>query len=106
MNIKDRVKEFNNEIDEKIDKDSKGSKSKKKVSATLEVLKDKISKFKDSEEFKNLLRTYSKFHTYSTNNKQLIYIQTLGQATYVAGYGTWEKLGRYVKKDEKGIKIL
>lgn len=106
VDIKDQVKNINSEVEDKIKDKKKGSKNHKKVSATLEILKDKISNFKNSEEFKNLLRTYSKFHNYSANNKQLIYIQTLGQATQVAGYSTWKKLDRNVKKGEKGIKIL
>lgn len=104
--IKENVKNINSEIESKIKEKKGGSKNNKNVAATLEVLKDKITNFKDSKELKNLLRTYSKFHHYSASNKQLIYIQTLGQATRVAGYTTWEKIGRNVKKGEKGIKIL
>lgn len=54
------------------------------------------------EEF---LRFQAQFHRYSFGNALLIYTQK-PDATYVAGYKTWQKLGRYVKKGEHGIMIF
>lgn len=58
-----------------------------------------------SENYKKYLNFLSRFHNYSFNNQILIFCQC-EEATYVAGYKTWEKMNRYVKKGQKGIKIL
>ncbi len=47
----------------------------------------------------------SRFHNYSFGNCLLIALQ-MPIATHVAGFHRWKSLGRYVKKDEKGIGIL
>ncbi len=47
----------------------------------------------------------SKFHQYSVNNCILIAMQR-PDATCVAGYNAWKSLGRFVKKGERGIRIL
>ncbi len=46
-----------------------------------------------------------KFHIYSINNQLLIMLQR-PDATRVAGFRTWLKHGRCVRKGEKGITIL
>ena len=51
------------------------------------------------------LAAMGKFHRYSLNNMLMIVSQR-PDATEVAGFGTWKKLGRWVKKGEKGISIL
>lgn len=51
------------------------------------------------------LEAMSRFHRYSFHNTMLIVSQR-PDATHVAGFGTWKKLGRWVKKGEKGISIL
>jgi hypothetical protein len=50
-------------------------------------------------------RTRSAFHSYSWGNCALIAMQR-PDATRVAGYRTWQKLGRQVRKGERGIRIL
>ncbi|BDG59734.1 ArdC family protein [Caldinitratiruptor microaerophilus] len=45
------------------------------------------------------------FHRYSLGNQILIFTQR-PDATLVAGFNAWKKLGRHVKKGEKGIAIL
>jgi hypothetical protein len=47
----------------------------------------------------------ARFHRYSFNNVMLIYTQR-EDASHVAGFHTWRKLGRFVRKGEKGILIL
>jgi antirestriction protein ArdC len=58
-----------------------------------------------SEALKNYLRAMSRFHRYSWGNCLLIFSQR-PHATHVAGFHTWLKLGRHVRKGEKGIVIL
>ena len=51
------------------------------------------------------LDTLSRFHRYSFGNCILIAIQR-PDASHVAGFRRWKQMGRWVKKDEKGIAIL
>ncbi len=47
----------------------------------------------------------ARFHRYSANNILLIHVQRR-DATRVAGFSAWRKLGRFVRRGEKGIAIL
>ncbi|HET6929247.1 MAG TPA: ArdC family protein [Candidatus Acidoferrum sp.] len=58
-----------------------------------------------SEALTSYLSAVARFHRYSLHNVFLIAMQK-PTATYVAGFHTWKKLGRFVKKGEKGIYIL
>lgn len=58
-----------------------------------------------SERLVDYLKAMGKFHNYSLGNAILIGFQR-PDATHVAGYRTWQKLGRYVRKDEQGIAIM
>jgi antirestriction protein ArdC len=58
-----------------------------------------------SELLRNYLQAVGRFHRYSWGNVLLIASQK-PCATYVAGFHTWHKLGRFVRKGEKGILIL
>jgi hypothetical protein len=58
-----------------------------------------------SETLKNYLAAMGRFHRYSWGNVLLINSQS-PHATHVAGFHTWHDLGRWVKKDEKGIVIF
>jgi antirestriction protein ArdC len=51
------------------------------------------------------LEAIGRFHRYSLRNAMLIASQKPA-ATHVAGFHAWHKLGRFVKKGEKGILIL
>src|SRR6056297_1379391 len=80
--------------------------SKKKVKKLLERLNKKIDHVKSSEEFKEYLMFFSKFHDYSYQNILLIKMQQ-PDASLVAGYKQWQKkFNRHVKKGEKGLMIL
>jgi hypothetical protein len=59
----------------------------------------------NSQQLDAYLRAMGRFHRYSFNNVMLIISQRPG-ATQVAGFHTWRKLGRAVKKGEKGIAIF
>jgi antirestriction protein ArdC len=54
---------------------------------------------------KQYLGAMARFHRYSWHNVMLIATQKPA-ATHVAGFNAWHKLGRFVKKGEKGIMIL
>ena len=51
------------------------------------------------------LAAMARFHRYSFHNVMLIYTQK-DDASNVAGFHAWRKLGRFVRKGEKGILIL
>jgi hypothetical protein len=51
------------------------------------------------------LKAIGRFHRYSLHNVLLIALQK-PNASYVAGFHTWNELGRFIKKGEKGIMIL
>lgn len=70
-----------------------------------------VEKILDSEEFKRYLKTISNLHDYSWGNILLIMMQD-PEATMVAGYAAWQKMGRQVMRrpddvpaGEWGIKI-
>ena len=58
-----------------------------------------------SEALTSYLKAIGRFHRYSLHNVLLIALQK-PNASYVAGFRTWNELGRFVKKSEKGIMIL
>lgn len=58
-----------------------------------------------SEKLREYLGAMARFHRYSLHNIMLIATQR-PDATHVAGFGTWKRLGRFVKKGAKGIMIL
>jgi N-terminal domain of anti-restriction factor ArdC len=58
-----------------------------------------------SEALTAYLTAIGRFHRYSLHNVLLIASQK-PNASYVAGFRTWNELGRFVKKGEKGIMIL
>jgi antirestriction protein ArdC len=58
-----------------------------------------------SEALTAYLKVIGRFHRYSLHNVLLIAMQK-PNASYVAGFRTWNELGRFVKKGEKGIMIL
>ena len=74
-----------------------------------EELADKLAQgvaaLRDSEEFKRYLDVAARFHSYSFGNQILIGMQ-YPDASRVAGYKTWQGMGRQVRKGENGIRIL
>jgi hypothetical protein len=59
----------------------------------------------DSDAFKRYLAAQAVFHRYSARNVFLILFQR-PEATRVAGYSTWQRLGRQVRRGERGITIF
>jgi antirestriction protein ArdC len=70
-----------------------------------ERLAEAVERMADSETFGAWLRARATFHDYSFGNICLIVSQR-PDATQVAGYRTWQKLGRQVRKGERAIRIL
>lgn len=63
-----------------------------------------VSTLVNGDQWQAWLKVAAKFHTYSFNNTVLVWLQRQ-DATQVAGYRTWQSLGRQVNKGEKGIRI-
>jgi len=71
----------------------------------LNTLAKAIDKVRASKIFTDYLNSQARFHKYSWNNSMLIAMQC-PDATQVAGYRTWIKLNRQVRKGEHGIMII
>jgi hypothetical protein len=78
--------------------------AKQIVSKAIEELSQSLERG-HSETLRHYLAAIGRFRRYSLRNVMLIASQTPA-ATHVAGFHTWHKLGRFVKKGEKGILIL
>ena len=59
----------------------------------------------DPQEWHRWAQTLSRFTKYSPDNVLLIMVQN-PDATYVAGYRTWQSLGRQVERGQKALTIL
>lgn len=77
----------------------------KSITNFVKDLAEETDAFKKTELFKQYLEVMSKFWNYSFHNQFLILIQK-PNASRVMGFRKWNKLNRYVKRGEKGIKIL
>lgn len=77
---------------------------KRMIQETLDRLGEQLDQGL-SDEMKRYLKIMSQFHRYSVGNQLLIFAQ-MPQAGQVAGYRAWNKLNRYVRKGERGIRIL
>ncbi len=76
-----------------------------KKQEALDKLTEGIKALLESGDWENYLKTQAKFHNYSASNCFLILTQC-PEASQVAGYNTWKKLRRQVRKGEKAIQIL
>ncbi len=87
----------------------KNSKSPEERRAEAEALQASIAAqveaLRESETWARFLDFAGSFHHYSINNLLLIMAQR-PEATHVAGYRTWQKLNRQVRKGERGIRIF
>jgi len=82
----------------------KNNKAKQLIENALNSLTESLENG-HSDELKKYLQTMSRFHQYSLRNVMLIALQK-PNATHVAGFHTWKKLSRFVKKGENGIVII
>ncbi len=79
---------------------------KEQIADITAKLEEGVNNLFLSDNYKNYLDTMSKFHNYSFNNNLLIAMQK-PDATFVAGYESWNKnFDRHVLKGEKAIKII
>ena len=76
-----------------------------KVKELSERLLDGVKPTFESNRFKTYLKAVSVFHRYSPRNTALIFLQS-PNATHVAGFEAWKKLGRHVRRGEQGIQIF
>ena len=76
-----------------------------KLTALHEQISDGVAALVESEGWRAMLDTAAKFHSYSLGNLLLIALQS-PQATRIAGFHSWQSLGRQVRKGERGIAIL
>ncbi len=76
-----------------------------RIDDSLDTLAQAVDDVRASETFKRYLAVQARFHHYSWHNSMLIAMQR-PDATRVAGYKTWQSLGRQVCKGEHGIMIF
>ncbi len=80
--------------------------NRERMQEIAELLEYGLQNLMRTNHYQEWLKTMSHFHTYSLHNTVLIYTQC-PNATYVAGYRSWQKnFQRQVKKGEKGIRII
>jgi hypothetical protein len=82
----------------------KAEEARKLTDQALARLADALAQGK-SEALTRYLDTMARFHRYSFGNIMLILAQK-PDATHVAGFNTWKKVNRWVKKGEHGIVII
>lgn len=75
------------------------------LAALQERISEGVEALVSSEAWRAMLEVAARFHAYSLNNQLLIAVQCPG-ATRVAGFRTWQGLGRQVRRGERGIAIL
>jgi antirestriction protein ArdC len=88
-----------------MDKQSTTAELNAGIKRTIEQLANETDAARQSELFRNYLKASAAFWDYSWHNQMLIWRQR-PEASYVGGFNTWTKCGRYVRKGEKGIAIL
>lgn len=76
-----------------------------KIKKVYQKLVDGVQNFRNTDEYIKFLKFTKNFHNYSFANKVLIFNQ-FEDATRVAGYKTWQSLGRTVIPGSKGIQIM
>ena len=89
----------------KMSKEDENKKRQETIDKAIETINKGVYDYLDSDRFKTLLDTMSKFHDYSLNNTLLILEQN-PRATQLAGYNKWQQdFNRQVKRGEKGLMI-
>ncbi len=72
-------------------------------------LTESLTRLVTSEDWQRALAVATRFHDYSFANTQLIWSQAVARGftpSRVAGYRTWQQLGRQVRRGERGLGIL
>lgn len=76
-----------------------------KLQEITEQLEQGVQEVFKSDKYKALLDTMAKFPRYSVNNNILIMMQK-PDASLCQGYNAWKRMGRNVRRGEKGIRII
>ena len=78
---------------------------KAEIEQLTKQLEEGVEEYLQSDRYRELLQTFSKFYNYSLNNSILIMLQK-PESTMIAGYTKWrDDFHRQVLPGEKGIKI-
>jgi len=85
--------------------ESKATELNAGILRTIDQLAQETDAARQSQQFRDYLKTSAAFWDYSWHNQMLIWRQK-PDASFVGGFHTWLKCGRYVRKGEKGIAIL
>ena len=78
---------------------------KNRCNEYLDNLISEVKRARSTKAIVDYLDFCSRFHNYSFHNTLLIWTQR-PDATLVAGFRTWQKMGRWIKKGERGIPIF
>ena len=78
---------------------------KNEMKEITDKLEKGVADIFSSEKYQIFLNTMAKFPQYSYNNNLLIMLQK-PDATLCQSYTGWKKMGRFVKRGERGIRIL
>lgn len=76
-----------------------------RIKQAYSKLQNYLENIETNDEYMKLLRFQSLFTHYSASNTMLIMLSN-PNASYVAGYGAFKKMNRYVRKGEKSISII
>ena len=79
--------------------------SKEEIDSLSQKVDERFSLFLKEGRYKDVLLLMGNLSSYSLTNQLYIFSQ-MPEATTVHGVRGWNKIGRFVKKGEKGIKIL
>ncbi len=83
----------------------KAKELRQRIDARIDALAHAVDDVLASDTFKQFLDVQARFHRYSWHNSMLILCQC-PNATRVAGFKTWQTMGRHVRKGERGIMIF
>lgn len=101
--------EVRGEVPKEIQKKVQMIESREKQADQLKEITDKleqgVAEVFSSDKYKQFLDTMAKFPRYSVNNNILIMMQK-PDAQICQSFTGWKEMGRFVKKGEKGVKII
>jgi hypothetical protein len=100
----------------KMGKDEWRQATAERVAAAQAVLETEVSALRSGEDWRTYLEFAARLHSYSPNNIMLIHAQhakafeegrvDTPTPTLIAGYRTWQVLGRQVEKGQTGYAVL
>lgn len=93
------------EIQKKVNVIDSREKQAEQLKEITDKLEQGVADVFSSDNYKQFLDTMAKFPRYSVNNNILIMMQR-PDAQMCQSFTGWKEMGRFVKKGEKGIKIL